>query len=107
MPVKSILSYPLLLVASGLLANAAETDAGLEQRPTDAPRVRDNAFPACVQFSPMPSGSPARQPGPSRRGGVSRWEAQVDQAAERVLDWLEMVNEAELRREARQTAQHR
>jgi hypothetical protein len=57
MPVKSILSYPLLFVASGLLANAAETDASLEQRPTDAPRVRDNAFPACVQFSPMPSGS--------------------------------------------------
>jgi hypothetical protein len=49
------LCHSLLLVASGLLANAAESGSGPQQCAMDAPRVREDAFPVCVQFSPVPS----------------------------------------------------
>jgi len=49
------LGHSVLLIASGLLANVAESGVGPQQRAMDALRVRDDAFPACVQFSPVPS----------------------------------------------------
>jgi hypothetical protein len=53
MRTRAILSLYLLPVASGLLAYCTETNAASEP---DELRVRDHAFPACVQFSPVPSG---------------------------------------------------
>ena len=46
----------LALATATFLAGAAEPSPSLEQSPKDAPRLEDSAFPACVQFSPVPSG---------------------------------------------------
>ena len=44
------------LGASSLAILSALTVPGAERVPGAAPMVPDNAFPACIQFSPVPSG---------------------------------------------------
>lgn len=62
----------LLLAASAVLATAAETKPVVNQRSASVPSVPDNAFAACVQFSPVPSGTGWRGEKPPLSEDVQR-----------------------------------
>ena len=51
-----LLSTSLLLAASALSPRVGAAEASQAQPPAETPGLQDNAFPACIQFSRVPSG---------------------------------------------------
>ena len=51
-----LLITSLLLTPNVLLPSAVGTELSQKERRVDPPSLQDNAFPACIQFSPVPAG---------------------------------------------------